>query len=133
MQYMWYKLYALWDYQWNLRHERVVATHEHSIEVEYTYRSSEYRIVIPKRRVTHPLAVVRVLDENDNDMYDHFVQLLGPMKDFHNQRITPGLIGQKQIRIFTFDRELVYGKDDIINPDDLLKKPNKKSTGSSKD
>jgi hypothetical protein len=86
---------------------------KHIYYKEYYFNDNFYRFII-----STDFKVIDTLysatDENNNDITDEIVKYIGPNNDFHNQTLTPLMLGYKMINLTVDDKEFIFNENDVL-------------------
>ena len=78
---------------------------EHHSVISYYTGSKKYKIIIKRKKVNSPQNIISVLCHEGKDITKEIITYAGPNEDFHDQIITPGMIGHKRIVISFMNNE----------------------------
>ena len=83
--------------------------------VHYPYGLSWYSIRVPRNRL--PIVIEAILDQNDKDVRDHVLPIMGPGYNFHGITTTPGDLGYETLSFQILGQEelIPFPKDSPIN------------------
>lgn len=82
-------------------------------EIRYTLHDKVYKIKTKQKR--GPKKIVKVEDENGNDITDKFYSYFGPNHDFHGNPMTPRELSHEIVHIYyrNGERKKVEGDSKI--------------------
>lgn len=79
----------------------------------YFVNGIEYKRVCKKNR--HPLHLISIVDDKNNDVYDDIVPFFGPERNVKDLKLTPGDMGYSRLKLITTTlSEYEFGRDEII-------------------
>lgn len=82
--------------------------------LNYTFNEKEYKMFIPIKK--GPQKIVRIEDENHQDIFELVHPFLGPNENTHALPLTPKQLGYKMIYCYTReDEEYIFSDDDLID------------------
>jgi hypothetical protein len=83
------------------------------IKIKYNYKNKPYYYLLKVKRGVTPL--LKLTDENGNDILDVIAPYLGPNLDCHGVLLTPNDFGYKKITATTvFDNTSIFDENDNI-------------------
>jgi hypothetical protein len=94
-----------------------IEIHHTKYIINYPIGVNWYKIIVPRKRF--PFILHSVVDVAGNDITQNIIPFMGPGHDFHGMKITPKLIGYKELT-FTFglpEIKITFDENDIINVD----------------
>jgi len=83
--------------------------------ISYCHNGHLYKILLNSK--LKPNYIFSITNENNEDISNILNPYLGPLQNFHNQKITPNDINMNQINIKTIFKEYTFNKYDILNLD----------------
>ena len=114
-----YTIRTMFSIFWTfLKKKRHSSSHEKFnrdyIKISYTYKEKPYYYLLKVKRGVTPL--LKIEDEQGNDIESSIMPYLGPNLDCHNIKLTPKDFGYKKIVATTvFDTTSVFEENDPIS------------------
>jgi hypothetical protein len=92
--------------------QRIIHTENGISEVEYNYNGTKYAFLTTVRR--GPRKVIKVTDENGDDITSYIAKYMGPGEDFHAFTPTPRVFNKKQMHFDCMYGQYDFSEDDAI-------------------
>ena len=93
--------------------KHLIEMHHKYYVIHYPYGVTWYKIVIPRKR--GPCLIAEIRDSGGNNVMDVITPYMGPSHNFHNQQISPKILGFEELLIVYIDgTEKKFTGNDVI-------------------